>query len=531
MSPLPLVLALALGQPAPAPRTTVVLSDLHLGAGRDGADWDRYEDFRWAEEFTAFLAALNPEARGPVDLVLAGDAFELWQGRDGRCPSVPERRDLGCSADEALARIGRAIAQHGVELAALQRFAQVPGNRLVVLPGNHDAALLFPAVAEQLARAVPAARLEAKGWWVSEDGLTMVEHGQQIGEPNALNSFEGWPSPFLQEKSWWCFWGSGTPHLRRPWGEQFVVEFYDAWEDRFPVIDNVTEELAGAKLAMKALGVPKTLAATSDLVRFFFFDVSLSQLAQGLGGEGGKMPTWDIARLRQGGDAALAEALPPEDPLVDLLRSGALAPALQNGKLGAALDAFDDAQLRALCDKEHLNREARRRKGEELKLPCPALGNLGGDGGGGGSLGEGDGTLGAAVLALAGGEGRALEKRLRKLRAESGKDFLTYVYGHTHAVREPWMAITQGDWNPYALNDGAWQRVVTPAQVAAFGATPAAAQAFLTRQPEQLPPCYTFAWLPNGQPDARAVRSWRQVNGAWGFGKASECAGFKVAGP
>lgn len=526
-----LLMAFALAQSAPAPagapqpRTTVVISDLHMGPGQKGKEWDRYEDFRWADEFAAFLSSLDGVASGPVDLVVAGDLLELWQARDGLCPSNPDKRDLGCTSEEAVARTAATIEDHRAELAALQRFAETPGNRLVLLPGNHDVHLLFPAVADELRKALPAAKLEERGWWLSDDGLTLVDHGHQIGGGAALNSFVGWPQPFLEDKSFWC--SSGKQHVRRPWGEQFVVEFYDGWEDRFAVIDNTTEELAGAKLAMKLLGVPKALEATGELVRFLVFDVSLSQLVHSLGSDAGKaIPTWNVAEMRKGGDAALAAALPPEDPIRELLAAGELAPALKRGHLRSAIDAFDDDQLRAICDKELLNRQARSGPGASVTLPCPADAALGGDGQG--ALGGGEGTLGWAAVTLAGGEGQALEKHLRALRKASGVDFKTYVYGHTHAVREPWQAIAVDEWRPYALNAGAWQRVVTPAQISKFLATKESAAAFLSRTPERLPPCYTFAVIRNGDPSSRAVRSWRKVNGAWGFGAARECAAFEV---
>ena len=46
---------------AAAERSVAVISDLHMGIGKncDGSQctWDHYEDFRWATDFDAFLDA------------------------------------------------------------------------------------------------------------------------------------------------------------------------------------------------------------------------------------------------------------------------------------------------------------------------------------------------------------------------------------------------------------------------------------------------------------------------------------------
>ncbi len=70
--------ALVIGAQGPAQRAVVVISDLHMGAGRDDAGrWRRDEDFRWSGEFAGFLSVIDSQHRSTVDLVLNGDTFEI----------------------------------------------------------------------------------------------------------------------------------------------------------------------------------------------------------------------------------------------------------------------------------------------------------------------------------------------------------------------------------------------------------------------------------------------------------------------
>lgn len=524
---LPAVLALSLAQPAaaakPAPRAVVVISDLHMGLGRtaDGVLWDRYEDFRWAPELRTFLDQLDAEVPGPVDLVLAGDTFDLWQGRDGLCGERKVNRNLGCTEREAILRIDTAIAQHGVELQALEDFASRGDHRLFLIPGNHDAALLFPGVAARLKAAVPAAQLRDTLWSSEYEPVVVVDHGHLIGK-NA-NSFDGWPKPFLD-----CpepgKGGEPVKCLQRPWGEQFVVQFFSAWENEFPTIDNTTEDFAGAKLAMEAVGTPKKISGVRDLIRFFFFDVSLRQLAGVLGKEpeSGPPPTWDIAKMRKGGDEALADALPAGDPLASVLREGGLAESLKAEEFQSAIATLTDDDLRAICDREFVNRVGRIQAGEKTPViePCPVAAQ--------GKLGADVATLGGLALGVSLLEEAALADRLKKIRGEIGKEFVTYVWGHTHAAKESWEAIHKGKWRPVAINSGAWQRVVTPAQVKAFRTEPGGALksplVYLEAPLSALPPCYTYVLVPASGKGIPRLRSWRLKDGHWGHGAGRECA-------
>jgi len=182
--------------PAQVPRSIVVVSDMHMGVGRTSTGgWHPFEDFRWSSEFAAFLKTVDQEGHGAVDLVLNGDTFELLQSTVDGCD--PPEADAGCREAEALVRVERVLSAHEAEIDALAQFARAGSNRVVFVPGDHDAALVLPSIARRLAGALPApaGRVEVatSGYWVSSDGKVYAEHGHQIG--SNPHRFESWPAP------------------------------------------------------------------------------------------------------------------------------------------------------------------------------------------------------------------------------------------------------------------------------------------------------------------------------------------------
>ena len=257
-----------------APRRVVVMGDLRLGEGRaaDGS-WSPYEDFRWAEDLQRFLAALVEES-GPTDLVLNGDTFELLQASDSAC--AWDDPALGCTEAEALDRLDRVLSAHRDETAALAAFAAAGDNRVVLVPGDHDAALLFPAVGQRAVEAFAAAPgrvgVAGEGFWRSADGLIHAEHGHQI--EGRADRFESWPVPFVTR--------SGQRHLARPWGHSVVQALYDRHEPRFPIVDNLADNGAGVREALAAAGVDDAGPTAPDLLRFLLFRMSWQQFRMDL---------------------------------------------------------------------------------------------------------------------------------------------------------------------------------------------------------------------------------------------------------
>lgn len=112
----------------------VFLSDRHIG-GDPGCD-----AFEAADELQELFDELaeREEHEGPVELVLAGDFFDLLQVGSSR---------------EGLDRAGETVMRPEYQslFAALRRFNEFEGHRTIYIPGNHDAEVFWnPRVRQTL---------------------------------------------------------------------------------------------------------------------------------------------------------------------------------------------------------------------------------------------------------------------------------------------------------------------------------------------------------------------------------------------
>jgi hypothetical protein len=174
-------------------RHTVVLSDVHLSQAHpeDPSDplWMRYRrrdhhpDGDLAALVDHLLATRGEDA---IELVWNGDVFDFdapWV-KDGQSTFDEFPLDeAGCTE-----HFRRILADHPVWLSATARLLSA-GHRLLVLSGNHDVELHWPAVRralrEQLGRLsgldaeALADRVRFRHWFhVTEDGI-YLEHGSQ----------------------------------------------------------------------------------------------------------------------------------------------------------------------------------------------------------------------------------------------------------------------------------------------------------------------------------------------------------------
>ena len=464
----------AVAAQTPAPRTIVVIGDLHLGPGRDASGaWHPFEDFRWTDEFVTFLEALQAEG-GDVDLVINGDLFELLQSTAVACRHG--NPGLGCTAAEAVMRLETVIAAHLAELKAIGTFAAAGANRVHVVPGDHDAALLMPEVwsIALAAFGAPADRvvLASSGAWLSADGRVHVEHGHQL--PLSASRFSGWPRPVVVAE--------GRTHLERPWGEQVLVPFFDRTEARYPIVDNIAEAGVGVKFV--AAADPSPLPDAPALLRLLLTKTTWQQFRMDLDDGEVQAPAWDVARIRRDLPGFMAGSLPVDDPFASQVKQVSAANLL------AAGEAFSDEQIVAVCDYRAAIRRARRRMERVLTqlagvgppiAECPRLPD----------------TVGPAFEYY----WRSRDRQVTQHVTRPGVEVI--VFGHTHLMDRPFRPA--GDAGPVVVTSGAWQRTIHPVDVKQIDAPL-----------ETLAPCYSFLHVP-ATPGERApqARAWTRSDTRW----------------
>ena len=511
---------LAAGQGNGSPRLVVVIADLHMGLGRDETgEWRVEEDFRWGGEFALFLAALDAQGGGATDLVLNGDTFELDRLPGGTCAS--DDPALGCTETEALAGLERVLAAHADTVDALAAFARSGTNRVILVPGEHDAALLFPAVGGRVQRALggPASRVSVAdaGSWRSEDGQVYVEHGHQIGW--RADRFEAWPEPFVE--------GAGGRHLARPARATAVDAFFDQREARYPVIDNFADEGAGLAHGLSAEGTADLGEAAPELLRYVLFRMPWQQFRVDLDAGDVQPPAWDLAAVRAQGPAFLVDSLPNDDRFKPLAQQ-----AHEADLLGGLMDSLSDGEIVAVCDYRAAARRARRRFERPLTQfdpqgppvrECPRLPD----------------SRGGLFDYFWRTRDRIYGGRLEAAEAaapDTARPIAVFVHNHTHLVdwRQSVLELTRlgrtvivdgfspvrNALAPVVINGGPWQRTITPVQFGRLQAEHGLSDAELlgALRPEHLAPCYGFVQIDpyDETPALPAIRYWRQAeSGDW----------------
>jgi hypothetical protein len=151
----------------------VFLSDCHIG-GDPGRDI-----FESPDELAALLDELDGHP-GPVELVLAGDFFDLLRITD--VPDGEDRASLTIARPEYRGLFDR-----------LRRFAARGSRTVVYLPGNHDAEVWWnPAIRATLEREglVHEFALSWSACFESEpDRILYCEHGNQFDPANTFRDY------------------------------------------------------------------------------------------------------------------------------------------------------------------------------------------------------------------------------------------------------------------------------------------------------------------------------------------------------
>jgi UDP-2,3-diacylglucosamine pyrophosphatase LpxH len=209
--------------------TTLIVSDLHLGAEESLDDFIADEEFA---DFLAFYGAQFPE----VHLIINGDWIDFLQidpypEKRARREDLEEIYPLRMTEDQAVAATERTMQRHPRFFQALADFVAAPGRRVTVLRGNHDIEVSFPAVQARVRAALGNPGLDRLsfpplGYWDRELGL-YVEHGCQFDAWNAFNRLD---DPFLDR---------GRRKLETPFGSVIVKTFWNRVEGEFPYVDKI----------------------------------------------------------------------------------------------------------------------------------------------------------------------------------------------------------------------------------------------------------------------------------------------------
>ena len=488
-------LFLATTAAAQTDRLTAFVSDTHLGVGQFAdARWHPYEDARWARDFKLFLEELDRKGAGKTDLILNGDTFELWQSLQNDC--VYSSKDLGCTENDALNRFRRIASAHRAEFEAIRSFAAAGSNSVVIVPGNHDAALMFPRVAAEVLKAIGAptdrVKISAVGYWVSPDGLLYAEHGHQIG--NDVNLFTKWPSPFLEKNN--------VLHLQKSWGEQLVQSFYNQFEVKYPILDNIMGDSVGIKYGISAEGTTGFVKDIGKFLRFYLTQSSATQILQSLGDN--ESPQWDLASIRNGGDRFFLESVPNDDPLREVVEK-----SLNEKTLGIKLSELSEEEIQTICSLRAAIVADDKKNQRPLRVTiCPQK------------------TLGAVATALANSRDSIFRKHLNatvthlRNAGTFRQPFALFVFSHTHLAEPSYGPFeSSANWRPIVVNTGAWQRTISEQRLQRYMKDKGLKEKdVLKLEPEILPACYPVVMVtPYSATPRSTLRYWKENSGTGSF--------------
>ena len=401
------------------------------------------EDFRWPLALCGFLTAIADGNPGGVDLVIAGDFLELWQHPQLDCR---QSRDLecGCTVEQMKRVVTHVLRAHAVEFAALDRFAGKPGNRLIVVPGNHDAALMDDEIWAMIRAVLPSAAnrlLRAdSGTWISGDRRVAVEHGHQQQVPD-VNAFPQWHRRVVTKA---C---EDEKRFFVPWGENFVHSLYtDIEMSTYPLIDNLVPDSAGTAVYTAHAKVEKR--TLKDWVRFIAFNLLETSMYQKLQG----LTTEDrpLGGLSDGEVVACRACLGGEL----ILRAMEADPTLQ--KLITKQELKGSPEFRLALDQQVAELPL-----DQTRLLCERVATLNPQGAITDSVGnQCQGTLSTAIAKFFDPNGEhMLARRVGELYTQTGDVLEYYIFGHTHEAKLK-MPVRLPARSVLALNTGAFQRLI-----------------------------------------------------------------------
>jgi hypothetical protein len=244
-----------------------------------------------------------------------------------------------------------------------------------------------------------------------------------------------------------------------------VQKFYNRYEERFPILDNLERESDGITLGFETerLGLIDDFA---EFARFLLLDISWGQFLDFTGKQTeGQPPKWDLDKIEDS-PQFLVDCIPRGDPLRTIAEE-----AVRQNKFKLRPSQLTKDELQELCDYRML----RSKRGEKAVELCPRA----------------DETT---------GKGIDMVYDSMKAVDPKAKRFSIYLYGHTHKASTDPMTFEKPQRSPWPLtviNTGAFQRVVNKDQLETIKEQLRSQggedrDILTTLKPEDLPACYTF---------------------------------------
>ncbi|MRV76406.1 hypothetical protein GJ700_32315 [Duganella sp. FT92W] len=428
---------LSLSTSGPGPRPIFVISDLHLGVGKLNGRWHPMEDFRWPKAFDGFLKQVSADNPKGAHLVIAGDFLELWQHPTVACAQLKDT-ECGCTVEEMQRIVDDVLTAHPDEFRSIEAFLVSPNNAVTIIPGNHDAALIDDVIWERISTKINKGRdrftRASNGSFTSDDGKIIVEHGHQ--QAFDVNSFPYWPGNVKLS----C--GTEVRYFR-PWGENFVQSLYNDVEIKFPLVDNIVPDSAGAQIYKTySEEIGTKWADMAKFIKFNLLQTSTYQKVQALNLPNGneELSEEEVQRCQ----ACLSDTLLTlENPLGQRTIAIESADALR-GALKATAEQLRPEEARALCTRMATL------QGGQLDLQSAGSKN---------PLCEK--SLATGVRGALDPDGTAMVKqRIQELYDRQNGRLSVYVYGHTHESKKPFAVRVKDGLRISAANTGAFQRLM-----------------------------------------------------------------------
>lgn len=257
----------------------LVISDLHMGSG----PVDDFEP-QIEKHFIEFLNESSNTGDG-TELVINGDFLDFIQappytGRQLRSQSK-EGIPLCFTEDQSLKKLEAIYHAHRASFSAISAFiARRVENRLVILPGNHDADFYWPNVQLRFRDLICGDNEAAKQrlvFWLERVYRPptfpniWIEHGHQYDPINnfVIDNKPCWGAdnvPIRADRK-------GVKRLYECIGTRFTIQFINELDLKYPYVDNIKPfsrflQLFGASALIPGFGPLKAAVAVTSMTAF-----------------------------------------------------------------------------------------------------------------------------------------------------------------------------------------------------------------------------------------------------------------------